>query len=345
MTTTVAGVGGGDRAGFGRLVRRQGWTVGSWVLLALLVGWYASLLPRFTGFEQSSLIRTGLPIALLALGQGLVVLSGGVDLSLGALLVLANCVAVRLMAEQGPTGPSSAGGLGTALAVTVGILVVGALVQALVGLVVDASGVPDIVVTLAMSFVYSGLALFVAPSPLSGVPDGFRTLVTGSATGFGENFVPPLVILVLALVAVWFLLRRTRLGLTLYASGSDRQAAYLSGVDVRRARVAAYLLAGLLACLAGVASAAITGGAQARYSVGAANTLNSVAAVVVGGIALTGGRGSPIGAAAAGYALSLLSPLFGVLGLAPTDTEVVKGVVIVAVVMLGGLLELRRGNR
>lgn len=98
-------------------------------------------------------------------------------------------------------------------------------------------------------------------------------------------------ILVLALVAVWFLLRRTRLGLTLYASGSDRQAAYLSGVDVRRARVAAYLLAGLLACLAGVASAAITGGAQARYSVGAANTLNSVAAVVVGGIALTGGAG------------------------------------------------------
>jgi ribose transport system permease protein len=305
------------------------------VLLALLVAWYASLLPRFTGFEQSSLIRTGLPIALLALGQGLVVLSGGVDLSLGALLVLANCVAVRLMADQG---------LGTALAVTVGILVVGALVQALVGLVVDASGVPDIVVTLAMSFVYSGLALFVAPSPLSGVSEGFRTLVTGSATGFGENFVPPLVILVLALVAVWFLLRRTRLGLTLYASGSDRQAAYLSGVDVRRARVAAYLLAGLLACLAGVASAAITGGAQARYSVGAANTLNSVAAVVVGGIALTGGRGSPIGAAAAGYALSLLSPLFGVLGLAPTDTEVVKGVVIVAVVMLGGLLELRRGN-
>jgi len=335
VTTTVAGVGGGDRAGFGRLVRRRGWTIGSWVLLALLVAWYASLLPRFTGFEQSSLIRTGLPIALLALGQGLVVLSGGVDLSLGALLVLANCVAVRLMADQG---------LGTALAVTVGILVAGALVQALVGLIVDASGVPDIVVTLAMSFVYSGLALFVAPSPLSGVPEGLRTLVTGSATGFGENFIPPLVILVLALVAVWFLLRRTRLGLTLYASGSDRQAAYLSGVDVRRARVAAYLLAGLLACLAGVASAAITGGAQARYSVGAANTLNSVAAVVVGGIALTGGRGSPIGAAAAGYALSLLSPLFGVLGLAPTDTEVVKGVVIVAVVMLGGLLELRRGR-
>lgn len=101
---------------------------------------------------------------------------------------------LRRGAPHGRAGPNWAlkrRGLGTALAVTVGILVVGALVQALVGLVVDASGVPDIVVTLAMSFVYSGLALFVAPSPLSGVPDGFRTLVTGSATGFGENFVPP----------------------------------------------------------------------------------------------------------------------------------------------------------
>lgn len=334
--TAVAGVGVGEGRGrFARLWQRRAWTVGSWVLLALLVAWYATLLPRFTGFEQSSLLRTGLPIALLAIGQALVVLSGGIDLSLGALLVLTNCIAVRLMQEQG---------FGTALAVTIGVVVAACLLQALVGLVIHASGVPDIVVTLAMSFVYSGLALFVAPSPLSGVPESFRRLVTGSESGFGENLIPPLVILLLAMVGVAFLLRRTRLGLTLYASGSDRQAAYLSGVDVRRARVTAYLLAGLFAALAGLASAGITGGAQARYSVGAANTLNSVAAVVVGGIALSGGRGSPLGVVAAGYALSLLSPIFGVLGLAPTDVEVVKGVVIVGVVMLGGLLELRRAR-
>jgi ribose transport system permease protein len=321
--------------GFTRQLRRNGWTAGAWVFLALLVILYATLLPRFTGFEQSSLIRSGLPIALLAMAQALVVLSGGVDLSLGALLVLANCLAVRLMLEQG---------LGVALAAALGIVLVGMAVQALVGLVIDASGVPDIVVTLAMSFVYSGVALFVAPSPLSGVPEAFRALVTGSASGFGTNFVPPLVILVVALVAVWFLVKRSRVGLTLYAAGSDRQAAYLSGVNVRRARVTAYLLAGLLTALAGVLAAAITGGAQARYSVGASNTLNSVAAVVVGGVALTGGRGSPLGAAAAGYALSLLAPIFGVLGLAPTDVEVVRGVVIVVVVMLGGVLELRRAN-
>lgn len=323
------------RGSFGRVLRRQGWTAGAWILLGVLVLWYAALLPRFTGFEQSSLLRTGLPLALLAIAQGIVVLSGGIDLSLGALLVLANCFAVRLMQEQD---------LGTSLLIALGIIVAAALVQALVGLIIHVSGVPDIVVTLATSFVYAGLALFVAPSPLSGMPGGIRALVTGSESGFGTNFVPPLLILLAALVLTWLLIRRSRLGLTLYAIGSDRQAAFLSGVDVRRARLTAYLLAGVFAALAGIATATITGGAQARYSVGAANTLNSVAAVVVGGIALTGGRGSPLGAAAAGYVLFLLTPLFSVLGLNATDVEVVKGVVIVAIVMLGGLLELRRAR-
>ena len=318
---------------WGRALRRHGWTMGSWVLLALLILWYASLILVFGGFQTSAILRSGLPVAFLAMAQGVIVIAGGIDLSIGSMMVLSNCVAARFMEGQD---------LGPALVIAVAVIVGAVVLDGIVGWVITRSRVPDIVVTLATSFILGGLALWVLPSPGGGAPGGFRTLFTGSEFGIGTNPWPSLISLLVPLVFVWAIMRRTRTGLSLYAVGSSNDAAFLSGLDVRKARIAAYALGGGLAALAGLATTAITGSGEPRFAIGSNATLNSVAAVVLGGIALTGGIGSPLGAAAAGYSLFLLSPILTALGIDPNQAQVVQGVLIVLVVLVGGLWQLRR---
>jgi ribose transport system permease protein len=322
------------RGGTGaRLVRRHAWTAGSWVLLAVLIAWYVVLIPRFGGFEVSAILRSGLPVAYLALAQGAIVLSGGIDLSIGAMMVLANVVSARFMEGQD---------IGTAILIAVAVVVGAILLDAFVGWLITVSRIPDIVVTLAASFTFGGLALWVLPSPGGGAPEAFRYAITGSPFGIGTNPWPSLAALLVPLAITWYVLRRTRTGLSLYAIGSNREAAFLSGVNVPRARIAAYAIGGALAALAGLATTALTGGGEPRFAIGSNATLNSVAAIVLGGIALTGGVGSPLGAVAAGYALFLLSPILTALRVDPNQAQVVQGVLIVLVVMLGGFWQLRR---
>lgn len=313
-------------------LQRHAWTVGVWVLLAAMVAWYTTLVPRFGGFEVSSILRSALPLAFLALAQAVIVIGGGIDLSIGAMLVLANVLCARLMEPLG-TGP--------AVAVAVGVVVVGAVLNGGVGWIINRSGIPDIVVTLATSFVLGGVALQILPSPGGGMPGGLRYLFTGSEVGIGTNPWPSLVVLVLPVLVMWRVMRHTRTGLTVYAVGSSRDAAFLSGLDVGRAKIAAYAIGGALAALAGIATTAITGGGDPRFTIGTAATLNSVAAVVLGGVALTGGVGSAVGAVAAGVALFLLSPILTGLRVDPNQAQVVQGVLIVLVVMVGGLYQSR----
>lgn len=330
MTTSTAS--SPASSGLLKRLQRHAWTVGVWILLAAMVVWYTTLVPRFGGFEISSILRSALPLAFLALAQAVIVIGGGIDLSIGSMLVLANVLSARLMEPLG-TGP--------AIAVALGVVVVGAVLNGGVGWIITRSGIPDIVVTLATSFVLGGVALQILPSPGGSMPGGLRYLFTGSDVGIGTNPWPSLVALVLPVVAMWWVMRHTRTGLTVYALGSSRDAAFLSGLDVVRAKIVAYAIGGALAALAGVATTAITGGGDPRFSIGTAATLNSVAAVVLGGVALTGGVGSAVGAVAAGVALFLLSPILTGLRVDPNQAQVVQGVLIVLVVMIGGLYQAR----
>jgi ribose transport system permease protein len=226
--------------------------------------------------------------------------------------------------------------------IAIGLIVVAAALNGSVGWIINVSKVPDIVVTLATSFVFSGLALLILPSPGGGTSEGFRMIFTGSTSGIGRNFLPSLIMLTVpvTLVATW--MRRSRRGLSLYATGSDKDAAYISGANTRRAKMIAYALGGAMAAMAGLATTAVTGSGEPRFSIGANATLRSVAAIVLGGIALSGGTGSAAGAAAAGMVLFVLSPILTALGVDPNTAQVVQGVLIVVVMMMAGLLELRR---
>ena len=316
-----------------RWIRRNLWTAGVWLLLFALIGWYTTLIPQFGAFQIASIAKNSLPTVYLALSQAVVVISGGIDLGVGALMVLANSVSALLM--EGQT-------FSVTLAIAGAVVGGAALLNGVVGWVIVVSRVPDIVVTLATLFIFSGLALMVLPSPGGGTSGGLRYAFTGSTTGVGDNYWPSVVALALPTIVLAAWLTRTRRGLALYALGSDHNAAYLSGVNTRRAKVVAYAIGGALAGLAGVAMTAIANSGDPRFVNAANGTLNSVAAVVLGGIVLGGGVGSVIGAVAAGIILFTLNPILTAMGVDPNTSQVIRGVLIVIVMMAAGLLELRR---
>jgi ribose transport system permease protein len=315
-----------------RFRRRQGWVVGVALLLGALIFWRYSQIPAFGPFEIRGIVAGTMTLALLAMAQSVIVISGGIDLSVGAMMVLANCIAARLMLDQD---------LGPVILVALGVVAVTMLLSGLIGLVTVVSGVPDIVVTLAASFILAGLALVVLDGPGGGTNLRFQELVVG---GFDQPL-PSLLWLTGLLLLVWVPFKRSRLGIATYAVGSDRAAAFLSGVRVGRTRVAAYVLGGFFSGMAGVVTTAFTGSGEPRASIGATATLTSVAAVVLGGVALMGGSGTLLGPVLAAFCLTLIPPLMLGLGWDPNYAEVARGIIIIVVVMIGGLVQVPRRAR
>lgn len=323
----------GHSGSWQRMLARNGWILGVWLLLSVLLVWYATLIPVFGQFQITSISKNSLPLVYLAIGQAIIVIAGGIDLSLGALLLLSNVLAARFMEDQ-PFGTV----LFIALAVIAGL----SILNALIGYVISLSGVPDIVVTLATSYIWSGVALWVLPSPGGGTAPQFRWLFTGSLSGIGGSYNMPILMMVLPALAVFILSRRSRIGLSIYAIGSDEVAAGFAGLDVRRAKIASYAIGGAMAALAGLATVAITGSGDPRFSIGATATLNSIAAVVLGGVALVGGTGLVPGVVAAGVILIMLNPILSAMGINPNNAQIIQGVLIAGVMMVGGLVTLLR---
>jgi ribose transport system permease protein len=314
-----------------RLGRRHAWTAAVVVFFVLLLTWNASQTRNFGAFEIQTMLASTLALAYLAMAQAVVVIGGGIDLSVGSLLVLANCLSARFM-----EGTSFGGSALVAVVVLVVITALGALT----GLVISVSRIPDIIVTLATSFVWGGVALFVLRTPGGGAAPEFQALVLGS----GSAWWPALLCLLAPLLLVWVPLRRSRAGIAIYALGSSKDAAFLSGVDPLRTKVIAYAVSGLLCGLAGIATTAFTGGGSSQSTIAMNATLNSVAAIVLGGVALSGGVGGLIGPVFAVWSLYLIPNIMLGLGVDPSYGEVVKGVVVVLVVLIGGQLRLRRSR-
>lgn len=316
----------------GRLARRYGWVSSVVVLFAVLLGWKAALSPGFGSFELQTLFAATLALAYLAVAQSIVIVSGGIDLSVGAMMVLINVLAARFMEGQP---------FGTVLLVAAGCLGVAVLLGALTGLVISLSGIPDIVVTLATNFIWAGAALLVLPTPGGGTAPQFQALVLGTAA----QFWPALLCLAVPIALVWVPLRRSRTGLAVWAMGSSRDAAYLSGVRILRTRVLAYAVGGLFCGLAGLAVTAFTAGGDPRATAALTATLTSVAAAVLGGLVIGGGVGGVVGPVLAVWCLDLIPSIMLSLGVNPSYGEAIKGVVIVLVVLVGGLIRVKWRSR
>jgi ribose transport system permease protein len=309
-------------------VRRNGWVLALLVLLAFLLLFARLIRAQYGASDIQSLATAVLPIAFAAAAQTVVVISGGIDLSVGALMAFTNVTAAVLMQGRGDE---------FALVAIVLVLLLGAAAGALNGLLVVITRVPDIIVTLAMSFVWAGAALMILNTPGGGAADWVKSLSVGH---YLTEWAPrALVLLAIAIGVVWIPLRRSKLGLSIYAVGSDQVAALRSGVDVPRTKIAAYAVTGLFAAMGGLALSMNTG---IGTPVPGPYTLSSVAAIVLGGVSLVGGRGGMLGPILAAFILTLIRNNLFFLGVDPNYSTVIQGVILVIVVMIGGLVALRR---
>jgi len=243
--------------------------------------------------------------------------------------------AARLMA-----GESEAFGA----VVVVIVLLEGALLGAINGILTVISRVPDIIVTLAMLFVWQGVALLILPSPGGGAAQWLRDLLVGPISlpilpDAILQWVPKaLVLIVVSLCVVWIPLQRSRLGLSIYAIGSSSLAAFRSGVSVNWTKIASYTIAGLFAGAGGLALTLSTGiGAP----IPGPYLLASVASVVLGGVALAGGKGGLLGPIIAVFILRLVRTDLTLLAVDPNLATIIEGTIMVLVVMLGAFIGMR----
>lgn len=330
MTAATTPVGAPRSIALGAAARESAWTLGLIGFLALLLAFTKLIQPSYGVTGVQGLAISVVPLALAAVGQSIVVISGGIDLSVGAMMALTSVVSASLMKGQSEE---------FGVVVVIGVVVLGIVLGAINGSLVVLTRVPDIVVTLAMSFVWAGCALLVLKTPGGGSAKWLKELVAGS---LGNEWIPKAAIVLLVIVTVvWIPLRRSRLGLSIYAIGSNRLAAFRSGVPVGRTRILAYVLTGLFAAIGGLSLTASTG---IGTPVPGPYTLMSVAAVVLGGVSLAGGRGGVFGALVAVVILQLIRTDMTFLNVNTNLAVVVQGVILIGVVMIGSLVQLRRSR-
>lgn len=324
MSIAVAGV-----------VQRQGWVLGLAVLFVILLAGTWTIQPDYGATGVGSLVRAALPYAFAVAAQTVVVIGGGIDLSIASMMALTSVTAARMMA-----GASEE----FALVVVPFVLILGLVLGAINGVLIVLTRVPDIIVTLAMLFVWQGAALLVLPSPGGGAAEWLRELVVGTVTIPGlpdavAQWIPKaLVLLIVCLCIVWIPLHRSKLGLSIYAIGSSSLAAFRSGVSVERTKIAAYAIAGLYSGMGGLALTMSTG---VGAPIPGPYLLASVAAVVLGGVALGGGKGGLFGPIVAVFILRLLRSDLTLLAVDPNMATIIEGTIMVIVVMLGAFIAMR----
>jgi ribose transport system permease protein len=282
-----------------------------------------------TAFNIRSIFANVVPLAAVGVGQTIIILGRGIDLSIGTIVALVSVITVSLVAP-----------LGLPAALAVG-LAVGAGCGLLNGLLVAVVRLQPIIATFATSFVWAGLALYILPpGAAAGVrmPEGF---VRGYRAELG--IVPYAALLVLALAALWLVLKRTRLMRHVYAVGGDQQAAYASGVPVGRIQVLTYVLGGAFAALGGFAMLANSGSGDALA--GGGLTLASIAALVIGGTRLAGGAGGAGGTLVGVLVLQLLTNLLASLRPPVNARQLIDGLLVILALALAGVWAERRRGR
>jgi len=300
------------------------------ILMLVVMIVLAAILQR-NFFRPSSLILTidaFSPLILLTMGQAVVMLSGSFDLSSGAALSLYTCVLTWIM----KTGEPFSGVV--ALLVT---LVVAIIVGIINGFGAGYMRVSSVVVTFATSYVWLGIGLFIRPTPggdsvnwfnafydfrnVEGVPQFFQKL---------GAFLPPVLLIVLLACGIWYVISRTKLGRYIYAVGGNEESAYRSGINTARVQIAAYVINSIFVFLAALFFVGQNQSGDARF--GDPFTLRTIAAAVVGGIALTGGKGSVYTALVGAVIISLVNKVIFFANIPYAYGTLVAGLIVIVAI-------------
>ncbi|WP_373946003.1 ABC transporter permease [Paracoccus marcusii] len=274
----------------------------------------------FTVNNILNVLRQVSVVGILAVGMTFVILTGGIDLSVGAVMALAGTVAAGIMVNMGLPG-----GVGIAAA-----LLVGLGLGLFNGVLVAWGKMPAIIVTLATMGIARGLGLIYSGGyPISGLP--------GWVSWFGVGRVGimpvPVIIMIVVYALAWLLLQRTPFGRHVYAIGGNETAARLSGVRTRWVKLAVYAISGLTASLAAIVLTGRLMSGQPNAGVGF--ELDAIAAVVLGGTAIAGGRGLILGTLIGAVLLGILNNGLNLVGINPYMQDVIKGLIILLAIYIG----------
>jgi len=279
----------------------------------------------------TSVSNKGVVLAYVAMAQTLVILTGGFDLSIGMVMTMTSCLASVIL---------NGSPVQTALA-ALAILASGLVAGTINATIVVIGRIQPIIATLATGAIYYGIALLLRPTPGGEVNEDLSNALTYDVLGIPTTFL----LLVGTILFVWWPFRNLVIGRNCYAVGSSERAAYMSGLAIGRARFAAYALAGLLAACGGLLLSLISLSGEASSSQGGFYTLNSIAAVAIGGTSLFGGSGGFIGSICGALILRIISDLLFVFNAPALWQPLFQGLILLAAVCLGAVRVLRRKNQ
>lgn len=312
----------------GRKVLRSWDQLGIVIALLILVAFMAVFAPNFMSLSNAANVAQAVSVtAVLAAGATLVILTAGIDLSVGSLVAVTGVVAVELLNATGSAAVAIAGGV-----------VAGGLAGLLNGVVVAYVGLPAFIVTLGALTYLRGTAYSLSgavPVPIAG---DSRIDWIGSGSAFGV----PTTVIIMAIVYTlfWYILKHTRYGRHIYAVGGNVESARLSGIRTKRVLTSVYVVSGLAAGLAGVMFAARVRSGQ--VTAGQGYELDAIAAVVVGGTSLFGGRGSILGTLVGAFIIGVLNNGLVLMGVPFYTQLIVQGLVVVGAVGVDTLRSRRR---
>ncbi|MFC4302539.1 ABC transporter permease [Cohnella boryungensis] len=297
------------------------------ILFLIVVGVNAVLQPGFFTYDViHSNLASFTPLVLASMAQAVVILVGGIDLSLGMAITLSTVIMAATM-DDSPSGILI--GIGLALIATFAV-------GALNGLTVGFLKLPAIISTFAVSSICYGAALLIMPQPGGYIPYVFYETYQATIA----SFLPVSLLFILAGLAIWAFIRRRKIYRHLYAVGGSEQAAYANGIPTRKVKLYAFLISSIFIVLAALVIVSQT--ATGDANIGRAYTLNSIAAVVIGGISLQGGKGNLIGAVLGALILGLISNIIFFANLSSFYQDLIKGLIIIFALTLSILPSLRK---
>ncbi|AYY79538.1 MULTISPECIES: ribose ABC transporter permease [Proteus] len=295
----------------------------SLIALLLLIVVVSTLSPNFFTLNNIfNILQQTSVNAIMAVGMTLVILTSGIDLSVGSLLALTGAVAASMVGADV-----------NALVAVVGALALGAAIGGVTGIIVAKGKVQAFIATLVMMLLLRGVTrVYTDGSPINtGFSDNADLF---SWFGIGRPFgIPtPIWLMMIVFLSAWYLLHHTRLGRYIYALGGNESATRLSGISVDKIKIIVYALCGLLAALASVIEVARLSSAQPMAGNG--YELDAIAAVVLGGTSLAGGKGRIIGTLIGALILGFLNNALNLLGISSNYQMIVKAVVILLAVLV-----------
>lgn len=296
------------------------------ILLCAVIEWRSG--GKFlSGTVVSQLMQNYAYIMVLSFGMLLVLLIGGIDISIGATVALSGMSTCLLMRDGIITNPALAYGFS---------ILVGAVCGLVIGVIIAKGNVIPIIATLGMQYIYRGLTYFVSGTlwvSADKMLPGYKAFAQGSFLGINNLFW----IVVIVFVAILVFLKWTSFGRQIYAVGSNAEAARISGINIDRVKILVYTINGAIAGLAGAMYTSLYASAQGNMATG--TEMDVIAACVIGGVSLNGGLGNGVGVLLGAVTIAVISKSLSLVGIDPFWQRALKGAVILVAVLINVLVQ------